>query len=213
MTAIETLTRVTQNFIVTHQNDRSFVGGHGYTLNITDAPIYNDYNLMLPGDRDVDAFTTASMLVYACMDKRQSADVYHNLSMNGQSRILTTSAGGAEQRNGKPGKLNWWLEMSQKRFDNDVSFWANVLLASVNNPELALLVHIKKCGGAAAQEGSEVVDSWIANGTEKNNMIARAVSMRDAIWRATRKKGNISVGCVTIDAQDKFAGISFYKNI
>ncbi|MFZ2199859.1 MAG: hypothetical protein WAV40_03670 [Microgenomates group bacterium] len=208
MTTAKEIGQVTTDFIVTHGKDLSYVGGHGNSMNISGIPVYGQYNLMLPGKYDVDALTTASLLVYGCMDRRQSADVYGHLAMNGIDRIMVTSAGGAEQRNGKPGKLNLFLEKSAKRFDNDVAFWANVLLASTTHPELALLVHLNRCGGAVAQESEPVVDEWIKNGKEKNKMIGRAIDMRDAIWRATGKKGNISVGCVEIDENHRFSGLA-----
>lgn len=207
--AIENLAKVTSRFIDTHSGDLGYVGGHGNLINITDTPEYNNYNLMLPGYDQGDLLTGAGLLVYACMDKRQSADVYRYLAINGNGRLMTTSAGGAEQRNGVQGKLNLLLPERSRRFDNDVAFWANVLLASVKNPELALLVHLKKCGGAAAQETEQVVNTWIENGVERVKMIERAESMRNAIWKATKKKGKITIGCVTIDQNNQFSGLTF----
>lgn len=195
MTSTENLLLATEQFRSTHANDLQYVHGPGLDLSISGQPQYDYYNLMLPGVYDIDVLLSAYTLFYACMDKRQSADIYYSYSMDGKGRVMCTSAGGAEQR--------------KNRFDTDVAFWSQVLLASPMNPELALLVHIRRCGGAVLQEGEGTVTKWISKGTESENMIARASSMREAIWKATSRRGSINLGYAYISDDDRFVSVQW----
>lgn len=194
-------------FTEAHIDDVSWVASaarsHGcrvLTKNTDDLSRVGHYNLHVPGgsggvrERDLNRILFSSGVVYACMDRRQVAQVHSEV---GISTTFLTSAGGAFQER-------------QDRFDVDVAFLSH-LAREMSNPEIRLMVHSDTCGGASVMMGADVIKVWRAVGCEDQQMLARATTMASAIALNSAGRlslGNIAIGLVRVQ-DDVYQGISY----
>lgn len=192
----ETLKEAWRGFVSTHEGDLSYVHGPSVRKDVTEPLQEGAYNLVLPTTDGLEAMMVAEFVVWACMDKRQVAQVANQLGIDGRSRIMVTTAGGPEQRG--------------KRLNSGVAFWSALFNATNGNVDAAFVVHNERCGGAVVQEGEAVVNSWLKSGIESKMMLQRGGETIKRIRANSPKRQAISLGLSHIDhASGQFENVYF----
>lgn len=197
MSAVEELRSAIEQYHAVFGGDLGWVHGYTAELQIGEAPRSGVYSYIEPTEDSL-ASGSLRLLVHGCIDKRVVRFTYEAMKIDGVGRVMTTSAGGAEQ-----------YEVSS-RFDALVGYLSAVRNASERAPEMLLLVHaggseeVGECGGFKRLAGPSVVQGFRDAGNIEDMIVWRAKQTRDAVWARSRSSGGtIDVGCVMISSQDE----------
>lgn len=205
MSAIEDLGNAIDKYNIVFAGDPGWVHGKCNSLGVQDVPVKGEYNYIAPSRKHLKTFTEASFVSHGCMDWRVVKFTHQVLKINGDSRIMTSSAGGAEQNE------------YEERQDAIVGYLSAVRNASIKVPEMLLLVHaggsdeVGECGGFMHMAGKDFVNGHRNAGDVQDQIVSRAKLTRDLVWAKSRNRGGaIDVACVVVDPWDQATLIDKY---